>query len=54
MAVEDVDIDAAVVVKLGDLEVGKWGEEVLKGLVEGVEKGEKLGGQYVLEYSEKA
>lgn len=38
MAVEVIDVDAAVVVEFRDLEVGEWGEEVLKGLVEGVEK----------------
>ena len=51
MAVEIVDVDAAVVVEFRDLEVGEWGEEVLERLVQGVEKRENLGRQDVLEDS---
>lgn len=54
MAVEVVDVDAAVVVEFRDVEVGEWGEEVLKRLVQGVEKGENLSRQDVLEDSEEA
>lgn len=54
VAVEVVDVDAAIAVELRDLEVGVGGEEVLKGLVKGVEEGEELRRQDVLEDSEKA
>ena len=48
LAIEVVKIDPAVAVEFGDLEVGVRGEEVLEGLVEGVEEGEQLRGQDVL------
>ena len=53
MAVEVVDVDAAVAVELWDFEVRVRGEEVLERLVEGVKKRKELSGQDVLEDCEK-
>lgn len=42
VAVEIVEVDAAVAVELWDLYVREWAEQVLEGLVEGVEEREEL------------
>lgn len=49
MAVEIVEVDAAIAVEFWDVEIGVRAEHVLERLVQGVEEGQKLRRQHILE-----